>query len=519
MIANKKMFLSSHFITFYIGSIFVTIWTLLRFFTQQSVFDLVSQQIIVHQWLHGSLSVAHVGQTAYIPKMLLIYIPLDVLPVSPRLKLIICTIVINITTFVLIAVLLKKILQAFKVKVTNSLDIGLIWISMIAGSVFWIGIINSRNIEVAGGLLLIYLTLRFLESPSRTKGIILGLTSGFIFFSDPLQFYMVALSLVFYSITLYLRHQAEWFKPFFLATIFMAGFVLSKTIFSITQHFLQLSFNETNGMALHTFSAQWLLESLKGLARSTAILFLGANDAGKIREAANLGLLFCSIMVFMFGIWKKRLSQNLKWFCISFIIIDELIYVFSGQAAEPGTSRYLIMLAPILVLALSSVKLPERSSDHFVVLFICGLLINAGFLMNALIRNWDTSFPKDDHVESAYRYEMLHSADTQQLYTSIDTGLPLLYYHDISAQNVLPLGCSQGSLVRTYYSMDKEFKFASQHPIKNAAIVMDGNSITNTPSICNEDTIAQSFGQPTSKDMTDDGSMVLIYKQSALHIR
>src|SRR5581483_9200512 len=156
MIANKKMFLSSHFITFYIGSIFVTIWTLLRFFTQQSVFDLVSQQIIVHQWLHGSLSVAHVGQTAYIPKMLLIYIPLDVLPVPPRLKLIICTIVINITTFVLIAVLLKKILQAFKVKVTNSLDIGLIWISMIAGSVFWIGIINSRNIEVAGGLLLIY---------------------------------------------------------------------------------------------------------------------------------------------------------------------------------------------------------------------------------------------------------------------------------------------------------------------------------------------------------------------------
>src|SRR6185369_6875611 len=89
-------------VVYTVGAGVVAIWTWLRFFTQRTVFDLVSQQVIVQQWLHGTLSPVHMGQTAYVPKMLLLYIPLDALPGSPRLKLLMLTVLINIATFVLL---------------------------------------------------------------------------------------------------------------------------------------------------------------------------------------------------------------------------------------------------------------------------------------------------------------------------------------------------------------------------------------------------------------------------------
>ena len=92
-----------------LGSLIVSAWTMLRFFVKPSTFDLVGQQLLTRQWLSGLHAGSTVGPTNYILKMIFLYSPLQWTPGSPRLKLVLLTIILNIVTFVLLVLILEKL--------------------------------------------------------------------------------------------------------------------------------------------------------------------------------------------------------------------------------------------------------------------------------------------------------------------------------------------------------------------------------------------------------------------------
>lgn len=496
------------------GSILICIWTLLRFFTQKTIYDHVSQQVIVHQWLHSGITSAHMGQTAYVPKMLLLYVPLDLLPGSPRLKLIVSTLVINVVAFLLIATLIKVIIRMFGVREGKSYQIGLIWLAAIAGSVFWVGFINSRNIEVAGGLFLIYLALRYMHGLTKRNILLFIAFAGVLFFADPLQFYMTCIPILVYVGVLCLLRRQTWQKFLGLLGIFAAGFMISKILFALVHHFLSLSFSETGGLGLLHITPSWIAASIKGLVISYLTLFAGGTDAGMPREIVNLVFVLAVVLLISYSIWKRHVPRSLMLLVVCIFVVNIGVYILSGQAAQPATSRYLIMTVPAILLAFSSVRMPKKARIPAAVLVALMVITNVTFLTGSLVKNWNTHFTQDAHLESVYAYAK--SASGMQVYASIDSGVPLVYYRSDSVKSVLPVGCLDGSLTRTYYAMDKEFQ---NNKSSTVAIVLDGNQITNAPNICNEATLTAAYGKPLRHETTDDGSQVLIYQQDLLRLR
>ncbi|HEY5139894.1 MAG TPA: hypothetical protein VIJ25_11350, partial [Methylococcales bacterium] len=336
-------------ITYVVGSFVISTWTLLRFFNQRTIFDLVSQQVIVHQWLHGAMSSAHLGLTHYVPKMLLLYVPLDLLPGSPRLKLILLTLFVNIVTFVLLGLVLEKILRHFDLHVGLSFYGALLWLAAISGSVFWIEFTNSRNLEVVGGIYLLYLGLRFLQRSSWRLGLGLGVLSGLLFYADTLQLYMIGLPLVVFGFVLIIK-QKEVFRTYLQLLVWLGvGLLISRLLFALSGHFLHLSFTETGSGSTASLSISPLVHGAVLSVKSFVTLFAGAADAGKLREVANLSVLVTGVGVFVYSVVKKCLPLQFVLLLATIFITDELVYVASGQALQAGSSRYLIMLAPTLV--------------------------------------------------------------------------------------------------------------------------------------------------------------------------
>ncbi|HSX05964.1 MAG TPA: hypothetical protein VLF69_05830 [Candidatus Saccharimonadales bacterium] len=494
-------------------------WTLLRFFTTRTTFDLVSQQVIVHQWLQGAMTPAHMGQTAYVLKMLVLYVPLDLLPGSPRLKLIAITLAINIATFVLLGVVLERLLREFGGRVRSVLYAALVGLSAIAGSVFWIGFANSRNLEVVGGVLWMYLGLRYIWRQSWRLAISLVILGGLLFFDDPLQFYMTALPLLVYGVALAAAGQYSIRAAGKLLGLSLAAWGLAHLLAIAMGHWLQLSFTDTGGLASHSWSASWLVQSVAGVAKAVLSLFAGGADAGRARELANIGLLGLGLAALVYNAVKRLVPRRLIAFLACWVAVDLAVYAASGQAVHgAATSRYLIMLAPAALVGLGMMRWPRHpwSIKLAVTVMVAGLALNVGALGSSLLRHWDGSFPADAQQASVYRYAQAHPK--LHVYTSIDTAMAVLYLHNLPAQRSLPVGCLDGKLVRTHYSMDRAFADSSRTPGAVAAIVLDGTSIQNSPNVCTTSSISSEFGAPIRLAHTDNSSVVLLYRQAALRL-
>lgn len=495
----------------------VTEWTLLRFFTKPTVYDLVSQQVVVHQWLHGSMSTTHAGQTAYVLKMLLLYIPLDILPGSPRLKLLLITLVLNIATFILLGFTIRGILREFHVRMGGAFYAAMLWLSVIAGSVFWIGFANSRNLEVVGGLFLLLLGLRWLRQPSMKLGVGILLFGALLFFEDPLQVYMTALPLVVYTAVLITKRKERVRNVLLLYASLAAAYAASKLLFLIAAHWLHMSFSATGSVSTPPISLHWLTLSVAGSIKAGVSLVLGANDAGRLRKAANIVLFTVGLICTLYATYRRYIPRRLLLLVASVFVVNTAVFIASDQAEQGASaSRYLIMLMPSVALLFGALRAPSTIAKPLAALTGVLLLINVFTLSGALASHWQTSFPQDAHLSSAFRY--IHQNPGMHVYGSIDTAMPVLYLHALPASSILPVGCLDGRIVRTYYSMDKEFAASKSESSAPVALVLDGAMITNTPNRCTVSSISRQFGQPLSIDHTDDGSVVLRYRQEAFNL-
>lgn len=493
----------------YTGSItFMTIWTVLRFFTQRTIFDLVGQQVLAQQLLHGGIAGAGIGITNYLPKLLFLYVPLHLLPGSPRIKLLLLTVIVNAATVLLLGLVLEKLLQKFSIKAGAFLWIGLVWLGAIAGSVFWVQFTNSRNLEVAGGVFLLYLGVCYLEHPSWRRLTAIGLFGAALFFADTLQLYMTAMPLILYGITLGVRSRT-YRNISFLSAGLVAAYAGSKLLFSICVWLFSIHFVQ-NGTGASTPSVHSLIYGAANSLKALVHLYSGAADARKLRELCNLAFLATIVLACAYNIRYKLLPRRLLLLIGYVVVVNELLYVVSGQAQAAGTERYLIMTAPALVLLLGGMQASWKSLRKW-GLATLGIVvaINGIFLTKALVSSSGHRYSQDSHLVSVAQYTA--NNPKALAYGSMDSAIPVSYLYGSGAAP-LPLSCSGSHLAKndTFYSRTA-YKRRERSTHTAVAIILDGSTITNTPSVCDQAAIISQLGKPARVATTNDGSVVLLY--------
>lgn len=505
----------SDFITLIFGSLIICSWTLLRFYTQPLTFDMVGQQVLASQWLNGNTSHSYIGITNYLYKMITIYMPLEIMHINPLLGLIISTLLINVLTFVLLFILLKKILIEFEVKPTIIYNYAMLWVAAISPSVFWIQHSNSRNLEVVGGVFLILLWLRFMQNPLKKYLFGFTLLSTLLFFADTLQFYMIAIPLIIFSTILSVKDKVKPIRLLILLSSTLMGYMLSRILLTTMSGLFHTTIiSSTSNKILFSFNNA--LYSFLSTGKSLAFLFSGYLGNNYL-VAINLVFIFLMFLLFVVAVYRKLIAPRLSLFVFVFITENILVYIISNQSNNPANFRYLIMIAPIIVVVITSLNRLSKlnkivANITLVVVFsnifgLCLALQNHSQITNA----WQ-------HFSSVNGYISSHPNYT--FYASMDTSLPLNFLSTNTKNNMpLPLACENGILSKSYLFFDRNIFKANDDQSKNIAILLDKNSINNFPNTCNISDVIKQLGNPEKTDITNDQSKVLIYKRESKSVR
>lgn len=501
--------------TLVVGSVLVVFWTLFRFFISASNFDLVGQQVMIAQWLTGGMDGAVVGPTHHLVKAFLIFVPLDWLNLSPRLLLIGATLVVNVITFVAVVYFAQKIVHELGVKPRGAFYWAAVWLATVAGSVFWIHYINSRNLEVAAGVLLVYLAIRLVR-PGSVRFVYwmgFGVLAAAVFFVDPLQLYMTGLPIAVYALVSSWIEKANIARAATITAVLLAGAVAAKGMTALVSAWLGVIFIES-APALQSLAAVLAspIQAAIGLVKSNLMLFSGAHEMGHARMYLNAALFAVLLAIWIWAAVRKKISQKATVFVLTFFVIGELAYFASGQSLNDGTSRYLIMLAPAMLVLIAS--LPKIKFVPWLIGAV--VAVNAVMLTVAFIGESRGAFSKDAHIRDTKEY--LDSRDFAYVYGSMDTALPYAYFYP-DATPILPLTCHDGKLQKSnlFYSQ-KSYITNESRSTDEVAVILDGSSINNHPHACNSDGVIVQLGQPQRTEATPGGSAVLIYKSEARNV-
>jgi hypothetical protein len=498
-----------------IGSVIVSIWTFILFFAKPSTFDLIGQQLLSRQWINGFHNGAVVGPTNYILKIIFLYIPLDHLPGSPRFKLILITLFINIVTYILLVLILKRLWKLFFPKLNNSFYLATLWMALIAGSMYWIEFSNSRNLEIVGGLYLIYLGCSLTKQTRYPKYLLVLILSSILFFADPLQLYMSAVPLIVYvyvrqfPIKRVLTDHATAIK---LTLSVGIGYLISKVFVKLAEKLFGLKFiavtTHTNGL---TTLKTWIHGFIPGFKQAFR-LYVGGYQLGRIVEAINILFVLAIVVVGAYYVYKKLIPKKFAILVFCFWLIDMAFYITSGQSLQSGTSRYLIMTVPFVILLIAAVLSTKHQLRKLIITgSVLIVLINCYGLISALKYNWNPKFTKDAHIYSVINY--VASSKQSYAFASMDSSMPADYFSN-NKVSILPLSCNPGGLLTpSYLFFDASFyKHTLGINQSSVALILDGDQITNNPYVCSLENIYSQFGSYQQIKHLSDGSTVLIYK-------
>lgn len=509
-----RAYIANHIriITLVLGSMLMTMWTMARFLSKPLNFDLVGQQVLTHQWLSGLHGGAQIGATNYLLKVLFMYMPIDLLGISPRLGLIASTVIINVITFVLIVLILEKLWLQFNAKIPKVFYIAMLWFASAAGAIFWIHFANSRNLEVAGGLFLAYVILVYEKKPSTKTLLLIATLSGVLFFADPLQIYMSALpAIVYVSLIVWRIKNKQWL--YILAKLYgalVAGLIISKVLLQVSVSYLQLQILPSSNQQL-VFTPHEFAQNVSSALMQAMRLFSGGYELGRFAQAVNIGLVAMTVVGVLYVLAKSKLSRKFALFLVSFFVIDFLIYVLSGQAVHDSTSRYLIMTAPIFVLLLTAVcnnlSWKQRSVLIYVLLAVCLVNIISLALFIKSDANWN--FKQDNHAVSVIEFMKQHNYPYG--YAGMYTALPAFFLSS-GKSNILSLKCETGREVApSYLFFDKTYYTHMQGSSGSEVPIILESSAVYFPKYCNKEAIRNQFGAWKRVEQTSDGSEALIY--------
>jgi len=515
---KRKLLLHSRSLTLIGGSFGISAWAMLRFFVKPSTFDLVGQQLLASQWIRGFHSGATLGPTNYILKMLFVYIPFGWLHISPRLGLVLMTLIIDIATYVLLVLVLEKIVLQFFKNLSVVFYLSCLWLALMAGSMYWIQFVNSRNIEIVGGLLVVLMGFGYIKLSSIYRLIAITMLSCLVLFADPLQLYMTLIPFLLYEFIIILtskynkQNLTKWLG---LVVALMLGFMGSKLLACIAQKIWNVNFialtTHRNGFNILATVTRSLVPAVKQMAR----LYVGGYEYGRYVEALNLIFVSIIVIIGLYYMFKKLLPIKLTIFVLTFWLCDLAFYILSGQALQNQTSRYLIMTISIFVILLTGIlSINNKLRIKLVISTIIIILINSLTLISALTSNWDPSFTKDSHISSVISF--ITTNKYPFAYASMDDALPTDYYSN-SQVKILPLSCNNGTLSSSYLFFDKGYyKATADLKTVTVPLILDSNQIVNTPSVCSLVSIKSEIGQWQSVKYLADGSMVLIFNHDQI---
>lgn len=502
------MRLSKQTIALIIGLLFVSAWTVFRFFSQSINFDLTGQQLLARQWLEGYMDGSLTAPTHYILKMVLFYMPSELLHVSPVPALIGMSLLINAATFVGIFFLVKKLLTYFAVPITSYFYLAMVWFASIAGSVFWIQFTNSRNLEVVLGLATLYLGL-LLFKRFTSKRFILFIAVGLVtFFCDPMQHYIIPSILVLYAAIMSIRKRA-W-RPIITLLIAILSAAIGATILTwIVQSLTHVEFFGVSSLKQSLAVLSQPVVTITETVKNSVRLLGGGGEWGVVRQLFNV--LFVTILagLFIATVVRKKLPRPFALFIAVGVLVTIGIYIASGQPVfQTDTSRYLIMLVPILILAFAALKPLSRL---LIASFVFVISVN-GLTLGVATFNTLKPVP-NNYTALEQRFAYLAENSYAYGYASMDTAIPATYLFGRDAQTLLPLSCDKPDKLRkaNLFFDTAVFKHYESSNQAFVPVILDKNVIKNYPSSCSVQIIKNTYGEPQFTDSTKNGDVVLVY--------
>lgn len=498
------------------GVVIVSLWTYLRHITNGVNFDVVGQIGLADQWARGLHHGAELGVTNYLLKIPLYAAANSLHFLTPMQRLLALALLFNIVTFVCLFILFEKMLALYRIKAHLWLYLGMLWLASIAGNVFWLEYANSRNLEVVGGVLLIFLALRYLERPQLRPLLFLCLAATIVFFADSLQLYVCGVGISVFALGRWVTHRdrAHAQQAAALVGVIAFAWIGARLLSRVATTWLHVRFlptpHQQAGLGLHDIPA-----TIRGLITNTFDVF-GANflklPVGPNTLRLLLGAIVLAGIVFVFfRSLKTRKLTTIFGAGLTIIAVNYMVYIASGQVLLWATSRYLIMVPllciPIVAAQLQDVRPPNKQRIGYAWLGIT--MLSSVLLLGGLL----TSFPQR-HTANAHIYATIATLEDQQLryaLASRETGITTTYFSQ-GAHIVLPMACNQHSLSPTDLFYDQAGFQSLRHYPGPVAIIVPANGIHFGEQVCSlEDVLAQ-FGTPqrSSVDPRINGT-ILIY--------
>lgn len=519
--SEMRQFRHARWLAISLGSILVSAWTLLRFWLQPVIFDAVGQQVLAHQWLQGFHSGAVTGPTNYIVKILLLYMPADLLPGNPYIKLVAMTILLNVVTYVAIFLGIEWIAKRFSITSGKPVWLVMLWMAVVSGSVFWIGFANSRNIEVAGGVWLLITGLRVTtRSPARITWLPTLALSSILFFADPLQLYMAAIpAALFMTAELWLTSAAARnpARPLIWAAVVMLGYAVSRVLTFVTVQIWHVHFFPiATHVQLGALPKQTILAT-----RQLLELYSGSADLGRVFLCLNPVLFVIFLAACIWAVLTKPGSRRLFLWAGIIVTVDLGVYVLSGSTGQATNSRYLIMTLPAVAVSFAGAL---WYSQRWIKAGLYGLMsaacvIGVCLIAFNLVRNYQPGLSRNHHY--AVVDSFIASGQYPYGYASMNAALPVTYLYNDNAK-LLPLSCqADGRLSLSSLFFDRAYMGSIlQMPARDVPVILDeGGVITNVPAVCSKSDVTNQLGLPEQMVKLSDGSEALIYNSAALRQR
>lgn len=477
------------------GAALLSIWTVLRHITNGINMDVTGQIGLVAQWSSGLRGGAELGPTNYVIKMPLYWLMNHATFFSPRLRLLLLALICNLAAFALIYWLGSKLLKQQKIKNDTLWRIAIMWLGLLGGRVFWADYANSRNLEIAGGLAVVYLVLITVQNLSWPKLMGLAALASLVFFADPLEMYLLLPPLVVYGLTMAWQQKTK--TPLLVGVGLLAGLLGAKLLKQLTVWLLPIHFAQLPRIQMVPNWAT-LKQIVGGVSNSTLRLFdmnfagraLGPNTVRQLISAFIVG----GIIIFLAQHWRG-IKSPIKWLLLGIIIWNYAVYVASGNAIFAMTERYIVWVAISLLLLIGLAGDALKKQRRMQISWLALMAVSGILLVGALVISWPQRFSKD--VPTFDTAQLAQSKQYDYAIASWQLAVPANYFAGYNVTPILPVVCKDGqhiTLRDMFYDADAWAKLGQSN--SKVALLLPDAGIDSGPIHCSKENILTQLSNP-----------------------
>jgi hypothetical protein len=514
---------NARILTLGLGSLVVTIWTVLRHITNGVNFDIVGQIGLADQWLQGIHGGAVLGQTNYLLKIPFYMLANGLHYLSPMGRLLFFALLFNAATYIFIFVLVERILRLENVQDRHWFYVAMVWFASIAGGVYWLEYANSRNLETAAGVWLVYLTIRYLKMPRRATAILLAATGSIVFFADPLQLYIIGGGIVLYILGRWALRRTRQNGQLALN---VGGAILAALIGAKILRALSIRFLPVQYLAVppthHNLDVHTIGLALQTIVVNTFNIFdaaalkkpIGPNT---IREFINFVVLLAIISLILYVLTHRKVLKPSGVLLLCIMAADYGAYAASKQILEPNTSRYLIMV-PIMAIIFVAIYAPQvkfQQTEKIKYGWLAATALSCLFLLGGIVKSWPERHAKDHHIYQTLAF--LEHYNFPYALGSHELGVTTTYFAERTT-TVLPVSCTQNNhlhAINLFY--DTAAFNGLKHYVGKVPIIVTDASIASGVDHCDTENVVTILGAPQQQISVPSIGTAYIYDTTTIN--